>query len=154
MLHWNMMGDQAAGSACQSLDMNATVTTEHALQVEAFKFKDDQKRAIISRLLQRHCVSVALGIPWEKVWLLATLIVQACPGSQLWNLTCASDRCQSMPNDGPCAACRSPSNAQRAGSPLSQTGAWTSRERQTSTSTCRTRCEHATQLSLGARSDL
>ena len=50
--------------------------------MEAFKFKDDQKRAIISRLLQRHCVSVALGIPWEKVQWHATLIVQAYTASE------------------------------------------------------------------------
>lgn len=36
-------------------------------QVEAFKFKEDQKRALVSRLLQRQCVAVAFGIPWEKV---------------------------------------------------------------------------------------
>lgn len=36
-------------------------------QVEAFKFKEDQKRALVSRLLQRQCVTAALGIPWEKV---------------------------------------------------------------------------------------
>jgi phosphopantetheinyl transferase len=37
------------------------------VQVEAFKFKEDQKRALVSRLLQRQCVTAALGIPWEKV---------------------------------------------------------------------------------------
>ncbi len=37
------------------------------MQVEAFRFKEDQKRALVSRLLQRQCVAVALGIQWEKV---------------------------------------------------------------------------------------
>ncbi|EIE24817.1 4'-phosphopantetheinyl transferase [Coccomyxa subellipsoidea C-169] len=40
---------------------------EDQKEVESFKFKDDQKRALVSRLLQRQCVAVALGIPWEKV---------------------------------------------------------------------------------------
>ena len=35
--------------------------------MESFKFKEDQKRALVSRLMQRQCVAVALGIPWEKV---------------------------------------------------------------------------------------
>lgn len=36
-------------------------------QVEAFRFKEDQKRALVSRLLQRQCVSAAMGIAWESV---------------------------------------------------------------------------------------
>ncbi len=36
-------------------------------QVEFFRFKDDQKRALLSRLLQRRCVSLALGLPWGRV---------------------------------------------------------------------------------------
>ena len=36
-------------------------------QVESFRFKDDQKRALLSRLLQRRCVNVGLGVPWGKV---------------------------------------------------------------------------------------
>jgi hypothetical protein len=41
-------------------------------QVEFFRFKDDQKRALLSRLLQRRCVSAALGLPWGKVQLKRT----------------------------------------------------------------------------------
>jgi len=40
--------------------------------VEFFRFKDDQKRALLSRLLQRRCVSVALGLPWGRVHLKRT----------------------------------------------------------------------------------
>ncbi|KAK9846417.1 hypothetical protein WJX81_003371 [Elliptochloris bilobata] len=40
---------------------------EDQKQVELFRFKDDQKRALLSRLLQRRCVNVALGVPWNKV---------------------------------------------------------------------------------------
>ena len=36
-------------------------------QVEAFRFKDDQKRALVSRLLQRQCVSAAMSLSWESV---------------------------------------------------------------------------------------
>ena len=36
-------------------------------QVEGFRFKEDQKRALVSRLLQRQCVSAAMGIAWESV---------------------------------------------------------------------------------------
>ena len=43
------------------------MTTPLTRQVESFRFKDDQKRALLSRLLQRRCVSVALGVPWDKV---------------------------------------------------------------------------------------
>ena len=39
----------------------------HTRQVESFRFKDDQKRALLSRLLQRRCISVALGVPWDRV---------------------------------------------------------------------------------------
>ena len=35
--------------------------------MESFRFKDDQKRALLSRLLQRRCVNVGLGVPWGKV---------------------------------------------------------------------------------------
>ena len=35
--------------------------------MEAFRFKEDQKRALVSRLLQRQCVSAAMGIAWESV---------------------------------------------------------------------------------------
>lgn len=35
--------------------------------MEAFRFKDDQKRALVSRLLQRQCVSAAMSLAWESV---------------------------------------------------------------------------------------
>ena len=35
--------------------------------MEAFRFKDDQKRALVSRLLQRQCVSAAMSLAWETV---------------------------------------------------------------------------------------
>ena len=35
--------------------------------MEAFRFKDDQKRALVSRLLQRQCVSAAMSLSWESV---------------------------------------------------------------------------------------
>eukprot|EP00884_Botryococcus_braunii_P009141 jgi/Botrbrau1/18228/Bobra.53_1s0084.1 len=40
---------------------------EDQTQVEAFKFKEDQKRAMVSRLLQRQCIHTALGVPWKQV---------------------------------------------------------------------------------------
>ena len=36
------------------------------IQVESYKFKEDKKRAMVSRLLQRQCISRALGIPWSE----------------------------------------------------------------------------------------
>ena len=35
--------------------------------MEAFRFKDDQKRALVRRLLQRQCVSAAMSLAWETV---------------------------------------------------------------------------------------
>lgn len=35
--------------------------------VQRFKFRDDQKRALVSRLLQRQCVAAALGVPFAEV---------------------------------------------------------------------------------------
>ena len=35
--------------------------------MEGFRFKEDQKRALVSRLLQRQCVSTAMGLTWESV---------------------------------------------------------------------------------------
>lgn len=35
--------------------------------MEGFRFKEDQKRALVSRLLQRQSVSAAMGLAWEKV---------------------------------------------------------------------------------------
>ena len=35
--------------------------------MEAFRFKDDQKRALVSRLLQRQCVSEAMSLSWQSV---------------------------------------------------------------------------------------
>ncbi|CAL5226778.1 g9635 [Coccomyxa viridis] len=40
---------------------------EDQKEVEAFRFKDDQKRALVSRLLQRQCVSAAMSLSWESV---------------------------------------------------------------------------------------
>ena len=50
-----------------NLVLSALCMSSVPTQVESFKFKEDQKRALVSRLLQRHCVTAALGIPWEKV---------------------------------------------------------------------------------------
>lgn len=38
-----------------------------AEECRKFKFFDDQKRALVSRLLQRHVATVALGIPFQAV---------------------------------------------------------------------------------------
>lgn len=38
-----------------------------AVKVESFKFKEDQKRSMLSRLLQRQCIHTALGLPWKQV---------------------------------------------------------------------------------------
>lgn len=40
--------------------------TEQA-EVVFYRQKDDQKRALISRLLQRACMSMALGVEWDAV---------------------------------------------------------------------------------------
>ncbi len=36
-------------------------------EVQSFKFLDDRKRALCSRLLQRQCTSQALGLVWREV---------------------------------------------------------------------------------------
>ncbi len=36
-------------------------------EVRSFKFLDDRKRALCSRLLQRHCTCQALGLDWREV---------------------------------------------------------------------------------------
>eukprot|EP00854_Cymbomonas_tetramitiformis_P014522 gene14522-17166_t len=40
---------------------------EESDAVKRFKFQDDQKRAIVSRLLQRRCIEMALDIPYENI---------------------------------------------------------------------------------------
>jgi hypothetical protein len=40
---------------------------QEAQHCRAFRQFDDQKRALVSRLLQRHAGTVALGIPFEEV---------------------------------------------------------------------------------------
>jgi 4'-phosphopantetheinyl transferase len=32
-----------------------------------FKFSADQKRALVSRLMQRRAVQTAVGIPWDEI---------------------------------------------------------------------------------------
>ncbi|KAI8470031.1 MAG: 4'-phosphopantetheinyl transferase [Monoraphidium minutum] len=40
---------------------------EDAAAVAAFRFEDDRKRAVVSRLLARRCCADALGLPWGAV---------------------------------------------------------------------------------------
>ncbi|KAK9814129.1 hypothetical protein WJX72_001038 [[Myrmecia] bisecta] len=40
---------------------------EEVKQVETFKFVEDQKRALISRLLQRRCCQAVFGLRWDQV---------------------------------------------------------------------------------------
>ena len=40
---------------------------DEAPQVRRFKFEADQKRALVSRLLQRAAISRVLGIPWADI---------------------------------------------------------------------------------------
>ena len=37
------------------------------LQVTQFRFQDDRKRALLSQLLQRKCITTALGVHWSHV---------------------------------------------------------------------------------------
>jgi len=43
------------------------IPQEEAIECKKFKFRDDQKRALVSRLLQRHAAATVLGIPHTAV---------------------------------------------------------------------------------------
>lgn len=45
----------------------ALLPEEDATDCRRFRFSDDQKRALTSRLLQRHAAATALGIPHSEV---------------------------------------------------------------------------------------
>jgi len=43
------------------------IPVDDQTSVRKFKFKEDQKRALVSRLLQRRCCQTALGIEWSDI---------------------------------------------------------------------------------------
>ena len=45
----------------------ASVLSRRAVQVQGYRFEDDRKRALLSRMMQRQAVQAATGLSWSKM---------------------------------------------------------------------------------------